>query len=56
MLIPDQTVNGRLQSDHFGRHAIVLPAKRGSYALVGKSMRELEAIEAAVRPRSLTSI
>lgn len=56
VLIPDHAVKERLQSNHFGHHAIVLPARRGSYALVGKSMRELEAIEAVVRPRTLTSI
>lgn len=56
VLIPDQSVEGKQQSDHFGRHAIVLPAKQGSYALVGKSMRELEAIEAAIRPNVRTSI
>lgn len=54
-LIPDRTVDSRQQSNRLGRHAIVLPAKQGSYALVGKSMRELEAIEAAIRPNLRTS-
>lgn len=56
ILIPDRSVEGKQQSDRFGRHALVLPAKRGSYALVAKSMRELEAIEAAIRPNARTSI
>lgn len=56
VLIPGRSVAGKQQSDRFGRHAVVLPAERGSYALVGKSMRELEAIEAAIRPTVRTSI
>ena len=56
VLIPDRSVEGRQQSERFGRHALVLPAKRGSYALVAGSVRELEAIEAAIRPNVRTSI
>lgn len=56
VLIPQRSFGGKQQSDHFGRHAIVLPAKQGSYALVGKSVRQLEAIEAAIRPNSRTAI
>lgn len=50
ILIPERQYDQPLKGSMLGKHALVLPAKRGSYALIGNSDAQLEELNSALTP------
>lgn len=48
ILIPERRFDQPLKGSLLGKHALVLPAKRGSYALIGNSDAQLEQLNSAL--------
>lgn len=56
ILIPAQRFDQPLEGKMLGKHALVLPAKRGSYALIGNSRQNLEQLNTSLNSTRATSI
>lgn len=56
ILIPAQRFGQPLEGKMLGKHALVLPAKRGSYALIGNSRQNLEQLNTSLNSTRATSI
>lgn len=48
LLMPNEHLKSRTVASRFGMHAVLTPAKTGSYALVGDSAQQVSAIDDAI--------